>query len=208
MTQRGIVLFTAAAIGLASTTGVTTTLVQAAGRTKKAEATLRTAAGAPVGTVEFRRRAAGTEVTATLKLPAGVTAMDAFHGFHVHANDKPENGSGCVADPAAPGTTWFVSADGHLKADGQAHGMHTGDLPSVLLNPDGTATLEFTDSRLDVATLAGRAVVLHAGADNFGTVPTGAAADQYTPNSGAATTKTADTGNAGDRIACGVITAK
>jgi superoxide dismutase, Cu-Zn family len=81
-------------------------------------------------------------------------------------------------------------------------------MPSVLLNQDGTATLEFIDSRLDVATLAGRAVVLHAGADNFGNVPAGAGAEQYTPNSGAATTKTADTGNAGDRIACGVITAR
>ena len=55
------------------------------------------------------------------------------------------------------------------------------------------------------AELPGKAVILHAGADNFGNVPVGTGPDQYTANSAAATTKTGNTGNAGDRIACGVI---
>ena len=42
-----------------------------------------------------------------------------FHGFHIHANDDPANGKGCIADPAQAPSTWFVSADGHLKAAGQ-----------------------------------------------------------------------------------------
>jgi Cu/Zn superoxide dismutase len=36
-------------------------------------------------------------------------------------------------------------------------------------------------------------------------VPIGEALDQYTANAPDATTKTQNTGNAGDRIACGVI---
>jgi Cu/Zn superoxide dismutase len=47
--------------------------------------------------------------------------------------------------------------------------------------------------------------VLHAGADNFGNVPVGANPDQYAANHQDAVTKTQNTGNAGDRIACGVI---
>ena len=48
-------------------------------------------------------------------------------------------------------------------------------------------------------------VILHANPDNFGNVPTGSADNQYTANSEAATTATANTGNAGNRVACGVI---
>ena len=52
--------------------------------------------------------------------------------------------------------------------------------------------------------MIGRAVVLHAGPDNFGNVPVGPNADQYTAGS-TALAKTQATGNAGDRFACGVI---
>jgi Cu-Zn family superoxide dismutase len=48
-------------------------------------------------------------------------------------------------------------------------------------------------------------VIVHAGSDNYGNIPIGDAPDQYTPNSEAATEATAKTGNAGARIACGVI---
>ena len=110
-----------------------------------------------------------------------------------------------MADAAKPSNTWFVSAGGHLKADGQTHGGHTGDLQSLLVNADGSADSTFTTDRFLPGDLNGRAVVLHAGADNFGNVPVGAAADQYSANSPAAVTKTQNTGNAGDRVACGVV---
>jgi len=42
-------------------------------------------------------------------------------------------------------------------------------------------------------------------ADNYNNVPRGSNPDQYTANSAAAVTLTDDTGNAGDRIGCGVI---
>jgi Cu-Zn family superoxide dismutase len=75
----------------------------------------------------------------------------------------------------------------------------------VLIGPDGEASLTTATPRFDVGDLVGRAVILHAGRDNFGNVPVGAAADQYTANSPAASTATANTGNAGARYGCGVI---
>ena len=78
-------------------------------------------------------------------------------------------------------------------------------MPSLLVNDDGTATLESLSSRMRIADLLNRAVVLHAGPDNFANVPTGTLPDQYSANSPAATDKSAATGNAGDRIACGVV---
>jgi Cu-Zn family superoxide dismutase len=179
--------------------------VASSSRPRLATASLLAADGTTVGTVSFRARSGRVEVEAKLRLTAGMTALDAFHGFHVHANNKPENGVGCLADPTQPPATWFVSADGHFAEAGQTHGQHSGDLPSVLVNDDGTATIQFTSTRLHVADLDGRAVVLHAGRDNFANVPTGTAPEGYTANSPAAGDKTAATGNAGDRIACGVL---
>jgi Cu-Zn family superoxide dismutase len=167
-------------------------------------ATLRDPGGRAVGTVTFRVDRDHTRVTAVLR-PNSYVAVGAFHGFHVHANNDATNGAGCVADPTQPSTTWFVAVDGHLAEPGQGHGHHDGDMPSPLVEADGTARLVFTTDRVEPADLVGRAVVLHAGPDNFGNVPVGTAADQYTPNSASATDKTAKTGNAGDRVACGLV---
>ena len=70
---------------------------------------------------------------------------------------------------------------------------------------DGTARLSFATDRIEPALLRGRAVILHDQADNFGNIPVGTAANQYQPNSAAATDLTARTGNAGDRVACGLV---
>ena len=134
--------------------------------------------------------------------------MRVFHGFHVHANDNPANGIGCVADPLAAPATWFVSADGHLMHAGEVHGGHSGDMPSLHLDSDGTAETTFAIDRIDVGELDGRVVILHAGADNFGNVPVGTMPNQYTANSPDASGLTGRTGNAGDRVACGEITAR
>jgi Cu-Zn family superoxide dismutase len=174
-------------------------------RVREVSATLRTADGTQIGWVRLRSRGGRTMVIAKLQLSNGMTAMNAFHGFHIHANDKPGNGEGCLADPAQPPATWFTSADGHLSEVGQKHSQHAGDLPSLLVNDDGSALIEFTSTRLDLADLPGRAVVLHAGPDNFANIPTGSGPEQYTANSMAAMDKTAASGNAGDRIACGVL---
>ena len=147
----------------------------------------------------------GTEVRVQLAFEPAKIATDAFHGLHLHVNGDPSNGEGCVADPTKEPTTWFVSADGHWKADGQDHSSHTGDLLSVFVTRDGRADARFTTTRIDRAALVGKAVILHASPDNFGNVPVGSAPNQYAANSADATTLTKNTGNAGARLACGVV---
>jgi len=172
--------------------------------TAEFRARLRDPDGRVVGTVVFHVDDQATRVDATLR-PNRYVAPGAFHGFHVHANADPANGSGCQADPDAAAPTWFVSADGHLSETGQGHGQHLGDLPSPLVMADGTAELSFSTDRIDPAELRGRAVILHANPDNFGNVPVGTGPTQYQPNSPAATDLTVRTGNAGDRVACGLV---
>jgi Cu-Zn family superoxide dismutase len=202
----------AAAVGAALAVPLAAVAVVLAGGSSQAghlsaEATLRTADGTKVGWTTFTvtRDKTYVRVWLNLRRTPGLTALDAFHGFHIHANDVPANGAGCLADPAQPPATWFVSADGHLTEPGRTHGAHTGDMPPLLVNADGEADLKFTTGRLTLSQLSKRAVVFHAGPDNLGHVPVGTATDAYSPNSPAATAKTAATGNAGDRVACGVI---
>jgi superoxide dismutase, Cu-Zn family len=168
--------------------------------------TLKAPDGTPVGSVLFTVTGDTTRVFAHLSSRDALGATDAFHGFHIHANNDPANGAGCVADPGQPSTTWFTSADGHLSAQGQTHGAHHGDMPSLLVNADGTADLSFTTGRLELADLRDRAVVVHAKPDNFGNIPLGTGPEDYRANSPAGPTKTGATGNAGDRLACGTIT--
>lgn len=183
------------------TAGIVTATVADA-HTRSARAVLATADGARIGTVDFRTDDGRTEVRVRL---AGAPGLDAFHGFHVHANDASSNGDGCVADASAAPSTWFVSADGHFNPTGLTHSQHVGDMPVVYVNADGTVETRFTIDRINPSDLADRVVILHAGADNFGNVPVGTAATQYTANSADATGATSRTGNAGDRVACGVI---
>jgi len=172
-----------------------------------ASARLRLADGTGIGKVVFHDRGANTRVEVRLRVPAGTTSVRAFHGFHVHANNDPANGTGCVADSSQASATWFVSADGHLKTGTEVHGNHTGDLTSLHLNSDGLADASFLIDRVEPAALGGTAVIFHAGPDNFGNIPLGTASDQYTANDPAAIDKTQKTGNAGDRVACGLVKA-
>jgi Cu-Zn family superoxide dismutase len=194
-----------AAAGALGLIAVATTAGSAGAHNPWARVTLRAADGSRIGTVAFRDHASGrTEVTVRLRHAIGT---EAFHGFHIHANDVSTNGDGCIADAAQPSSTWFVSADGHWKHDpAEIHGHHAGDLPSVFVNGDGTTTMSYVVDKLNATEIVGRAVVLHAGADNFANVPVGPNADQYTPGPDALA-KTQGTGNAGDRVACGVISA-
>jgi Cu-Zn family superoxide dismutase len=184
---------------------VTLIATQAGAGSDHRTAVLRSAQGTEVGTVSFSPKSGHTEVKVRLADVPEAAGLDAFHGFHIHANDDPANGEGCVANPSDAPNKWFTSADGHLKQEGQVHGGHQGDMPSVYVNPDGTVESRFSLDRITVDDLDGRAVVLHAKADNFGNIPVGPATNQYDANTADATTLTAGTGNAGDRIACGVI---
>ena len=83
------------------------------------------------------------------------------------------------------------------------HGGHSGDLPSIQVLADGTGEARSVTGRFDPSQIEGRAVILHAGADNFANIPsryvTAAA-----PGGGADAT-TNGTGDAGGRIACGIV---
>jgi len=165
-------------------------------------AVLRDANGASVGRVHFLPTGGVTTVAVSARL---TPAQNGIHGFHVHANDNPANGDGCIADPAQPANTHFVSADGHYNPGGGTHGDHAGDMPALFFTEGGVAAMSFITDRFEPNDINGRAVILHAAPDNYGNVPVGADANQYTANSAAALTLTQNTGNAGNRIACGVI---
>jgi len=172
---------------------------------RHAAATLRGPDGALVGRVKVRTRGARSEVAVRIyRLPGDVNPSD-FHGLHVHGNDDPANGEGCVADPAQPAETWFTAVDGHWAGDGGTHGDHAGDMPSPYLQADGSAYLAFQTDAFGADDLRGRAVILHAERNNFGNIPLGDGPEEYTANSPAAVELTEDTGNSGDRIACGVV---
>lgn len=193
-----------AAAGLFGVGAVALAAESAGAHERWAQASLRSADGTRLGSVSFANDRDSDDTAVTIWL-RNTAAVEAFHGIHIHANDVTTNGNGCIADPTQASSTWFVSADGHWKKDPtELHGHHAGDLPSVFVNADGTAKLRFVVDKLTPREVVGRAVVLHAGPDNFGNVPVGPAADQYTAGT-TALAKTQATGNAGDRFGCGVI---
>lgn len=165
-------------------------------------ALLKDANGNSVARLVFTRAREGTLVSVSAQLDAG---MAGIHGLHVHANDNPANGDGCIADPAQPASTHFVSADGHYNPGGGTHGNHAGDMPALFVTESGSGRMSFVIDHFTPEEIKGKAVILHQSPDNYGNVPVGTAANQYTPNAPDATTLTQNTGNAGVRIACGVI---
>lgn len=103
-------------------------------------------------------------------------------GIHIH-----EKGD-CSDDKG-------MSTGGHFNPTGHKHGgpyspvKHSGDLGNVVFNAQGVAKVNFTVGDISVSRdradgIIGRAVIVHAAADDFKTDPTG---------------------NAGGRVACGVI---
>jgi superoxide dismutase, Cu-Zn family len=127
------------------------------------------------GVVRFARTDGGIKITATVKGLA-----PGKHGFHIH-----ELGDCSAADA--------TSAGGHYNPDGHPHAgpdkaqRHMGDMGNLEADSSGSARYERLDNymKLDGAkSIIGRAVIVHAGQDDLTTQPTG---------------------NAGGRLACGVI---
>ena len=149
---------------------------------REAAAIVRDVAGQQIGVVTFTGQGGKLLVHAQL---TGLT--EGFNGFHVHAVGE------CVDN--------FTSAGGHLNPAGSArHPGHYGDMPSLLANADGTAELLFVSDRLRMADMFdadGSAVIVHADTDNYGNIPTRYIAEPDATTYG--------TGDAGARIACGVI---
>jgi Cu-Zn family superoxide dismutase len=166
-----------------------------------ASATLVDINGNEVGQALFTSRGDGSVVgKVSVTIDNAVTGNTAeFHGFHIHANNDDDTGDGSTDDGCvtfAPGTQpatslWFTQVDGHWDVGGHSHGAHTGDLPSVIRQSDGEATIEFVVDKLVAGDLPGKALIVHFAADDFGKHP------------GVNTSST--TGNAGFRYACGEI---
>lgn len=158
-------------------------------------AVLRDPEGSEVGTVHFAEVAAGTEVRAEVQgLEPG------FYGLHIHGTGRCEADSTAPGDPGTTGD--FLSAGGHLGSGSGEHPDHTGDLTSLYVTEDGLGFLTTVTDRFGVEDLVadddGSAVMLHAGPDNFGNVP-----ERYA--SGGPDEATLATGDAGPRLACGVV---
>ena len=146
-----------------------------------AHAAIKEPGGKTVGTAVFTRTAQGVAMDVEVsQLPPG------SHGIHVHAMG--------MCDPPD-----FKTAGGHFNPHAKKHGLkspegaHAGDLPNLVVGPDGTGKLSATLvgatlDRGDPASLLnpdGTSIVIHAKADDEVTDPSG---------------------NSGDRIACGIIT--
>jgi Cu-Zn family superoxide dismutase len=115
-----------------------------------------------------------------------------FHGFHVHAVGQ------CVPP--------FTSAGGHYNPGGIGHGAHAGDMPSLLVGADGTGELRFKTDRFSVAELFdadGSAIIVHASSDNFAHIPS--RYHSHTKGTFGPDSVTLATGDAGARVACGVV---
>jgi superoxide dismutase, Cu-Zn family len=105
------------------------------------------------------------------------------HGLHIHEVGDCSSGDG-------------MSTKGHFNPQGKPHGepasaeRHAGDLPPLQADKGGRAKLDVDLSGVTLApgptSIVGRGLIIHADPDDFKTQPTG---------------------NAGARIACGVITA-
>jgi Cu-Zn family superoxide dismutase len=108
---------------------------------------------------------------------------DREHGFHIHEAGDCSSGDG-------------MSAKGHFNPHGKPHGppatteRHAGDLPALKADKGGRAKLDVTVDLISLrpgpASVVGRGLIIHADPDDYKTQPTG---------------------NAGARIACGVIKA-
>lgn len=146
---------------------------------------LRTVSGDAVGQVTLSQ--AGNK----LLIQADVVGLPpGFHGFHVHTTGD------CDPATGAP----FSSAGGHLNPGGDLHGQHAGDLPMIDVSADGNGSLRVITDRFnwdDLFDGDGSAVVLHAAPDNYAHIPSRYGAE---PDA-----TTLATGDAGGRIACGVL---
>lgn len=152
-----------------------------AGGDDNARSVLRNADGVPVGQVKLTQEDDGTVL-----IRANVHGLpQGFHGFHVH-------GIGECTPP-------FTSAGGHLNLGGHSHPGHSADLPVLLVNEDGTGEMRVKTDRFELAQLFdadGSAFIIHALPDNYANIP-----QRY----GVPDEATLSTGDAGGRIACGVI---
>ena len=168
--------------------------------TERLTAQLKNAEGTPVAnaTLDF----AGGFATITVETIAAGILSPGFHGMHIHSVGRCEANSVAPAGGAAGN---FNSAGGHYQAPGHTDHPASGDLTSLEVRSDGSAKLVTTTNAFTASDLlAGEktALIIHAQPDNFANIP-----DRYPQKNGATgpDEETLATGDAGARVACGVI---
>ncbi|MDT7830236.1 superoxide dismutase family protein [Pricia sp. S334] len=132
------------------------------------------------GTVAF------TQNNGEVTMSASFTGLaEGEHAIHIHEN------ADCSADDGtSAGGHWNPTDEQHGKW-GDAEGYHTGDIGNMTADADGNATIEFTTDEWcigcddDKKNIIGHSVIVHDGADDFTSQPSGAA---------------------GSRVSCGEIT--
>lgn len=150
-------------------------LSQIGSASEHAQAQMMDANGESVGQVVLKMTPHGTLLHATLS-----NLPPGAHAFHVHTVGKCE----------AP----FKSAGGHFNPEGKKHGfladagMHAGDMPNIHVPESGSLEIEILNTLLKLDSSLfdedGAAIVIHAEGDDYASDPAG---------------------DAGPRIACGVI---
>ena len=141
--------------------------------------------------------------TVTIETTANGVLAPGFHGLHIHKVGKCEPNS-VGPTGGAPGD--FLSAGGHFQKPGHSTEPASGDLTSLQVRRDGSASLMTTTDAFamdDLLSGQKTAIIIHAGADNFGNIPP----ERYNQTNGTPgpDETTISTGDAGKRVACGVI---
>jgi Cu-Zn family superoxide dismutase len=164
-------------------------------------ADIKTADGTSVASAQFVF--SGGFATITVKTTAAGQLAPGFHGLHIHSVGKCEPAS--VA-PTGGAPADFNSAGAHFQVAGHTAHPASGDLASLQVRGDGSASLvTTTDSFTAADLLAGQktAIIIHEKADNFANIPP----ERYQQVNGTPgpDETTMATGDAGKRVACGVI---
>lgn len=134
-----------------------------------------------IGTITLEDSDHGLLLTPELsELSAGV------YGFHLHENPSCEPGENDEGEVVAAG-----DAGGHYDSEdtgthqGPYGDGHLGDLPVLIVNESGEATLPVLAPRLSLDDVQGRSLMIHQGGDTYSDEP--------------------KLGGGGERMACGVI---
>ena len=176
-----------------------TTSATAAANADSLTTHLKTADGKTVANATFDF--ADGYATVTVETVTGGILSPGFHGLHIHSIGK------CEANSVAPkggALGDFNSAGGHLQVPGHTAHPASGDLTSLEVRSDGSAkllTTTYAFTKADLTGPEGAALMIHAGADNFANIPP-RYSENGTPGPDA---DTMATGDAGKRVACGVI---